>query len=157
MRDDVESYFDDLLRQLDLKKILLTNLLNNEKSASDLIKYRNDAEDFILSIIESTSDLIDEINVLDFNIAQIKDKIIKNYNFDFNKIFIEGYSISESKIIKYKEEVLIHTKLLKEIVSLKEINNLSMSNFQEDLIVQISELDRMSKLKILFPKDLRSS
>lgn len=156
MRDDVKALFDDLLKHLDLKTILLNSFLESEKSASDLIKYRNDAEDDILKIIENESRLIDEINLEDYNISQIKDLIIRKYSFDFDRIFKDGFNTSEPEIIDYKNKIIQQKKIIEYILILKKRNNLSMDNTQADLQTQISELERMSKFKIVFPKDLQS-
>jgi len=157
LRVDVKDLFDLLLLHLDSKTILLRSLLENEKSASDLIKNRYDAEDELLKIIENETSLIDEINVLDFYISRARDEIIRKYGFDFNKIFADNYRTSETEIINYKKLFLLHHKLLHEIVELKKQNNLMMEKFQEDVKLQIFELERMSKLEIILPKDLQSS
>ena len=156
MRDDVKDLFNNLLKHLDSKKILLNNLLENEKSASDLLKYRNDAEDDLLRIIEDETASIDEINIIDYDISQIKDEINRRYSIDFDKIFKKNYYTSEPEIINYKDEVLLHEDILNRIIILKKQNNILMENDQEDLKIQIDELERMSKLKIINSKDLQS-
>ncbi len=157
MRDDVKDLFCDLLCRLESKTKLLYDLLQNEKSASDLIKNRNDAEDKILEIIESETALIDEINAEDFNISQIRDEITRKYRFDFNKLCRKDYSTSETEILHYMKEVNLHETIIDEILSLKKQNNIRMENTRDDLQIQISELERMSRIKIVLPKDLRSS
>jgi len=156
LRDDVKDLFNNLLKHLDSKKILLNNLLENEKSASDLLKYRNDAEDDLLRIIEDETASIDEINIIDYDISQIKDEINRRYSIDFDKIFKKNYYTSEPEIINYKDEVLLHEDILNRIIILKKQNNILMENDQEDLKIQIDELERMSKLKIINSKDLQS-
>ena len=157
MRDDVKTLFTDLLKYLDSKKILLNTLLENENSASDLIKNRNDAEDDILKIIENETALIDEINVADYSISMLKDEISRKYNFDFNKVFRSNYCTSEELIMEFRNKVLLHKEIISEIIVLKKKNNFSMIKNQKDLEVQISELERMGKIDIIFPKGLQSS
>lgn len=157
MRDDVKTLFTDLLKYLDSKKILLNTLLENENSASDLIKNRNDAEDDILKIIENETALIDEINVADYSISMLKDEISRKYNFDFNKVFRSNYCTSEEIIMDFRNKVLLHKKIISEIIVLKKKNNFLMNKNQKDLEVQISELERMGKIEIIFPKGLQSS
>jgi hypothetical protein len=157
LRDDIKDLFDGLFKLLDSKKNLLNNLLENEKSASDLIKYRNDAEDDLLKIIEHETEIIEKINVEDFNISQIRDQISRRYSLDFDKILNKDYSTSEKEILDYRNEILQHHNLISEIIILKKENSSSMNKTRNDLEVQISELERMGRLKIIYPKGLRSS
>jgi len=157
LRDDVRDLFSDLVCRLKSKTKLLYNLLENEKSASDLIKNRNDAEDEILEIIESETALIDEINVEDFYISQIRDEITRRYSFDFNRLFRKDYSTNDAEIINYRNEILLHDTIIDEVLSLKKQNNIKMESTRDDFQIQISELERMRKIKIIFPKDPQSS
>lgn len=157
MRDDLKDLFDDLLKHLDSKKILLNTLLDNEKSASDLIKYRNDAEDDLLKIIEHEAEIIERINVEDYNISQIRDQISRRYTLNFDQISNADYCTSEKEILNYRNEILQHQNLVSEIIILKKENNSSMNKTRNDLELQISELERMGRMKIIYPKDLRSS
>jgi hypothetical protein len=157
LRDDVKVFFYDLQKLLESKQRLLNSLLENEKSASDLIKNRNDAEDDILKIIENETALIEEINIIDYDISKIKDEITRRYAFDFNKLFRKDYITSEAEIMNFRNEVLFHKKIINEIVALKKENNSTMNKSHKDLELQISELERMGRIKIVFPKDLRSS
>ena len=156
MRDDVKDLFCDLLNGLQSKSALLNSLLVKEQALSELIKSSNDEEDEILNIINSEAALIDEINAADYNISQIRDEIIRNYRFDFNKILNKKFKTENTEIIKYRNSVLIHEDIMNEIISYKKQNNLKMEAYQQDLQTQISELERMSKIKIIYPKDLRS-
>ena len=157
MRDDVKRFFDDLSTHLHSKKLLLKSLLEFEKSASDLIKNRNDADDEILKIIEEETAFINEINVEDYNISQIKDEINRRYKIDLNLIFRSGYHTEETEIVNFKNELLLHEEILKEIADLKTMNNIYLENYHKDLKIQISELERIRSIKMFLPKDLRSS
>jgi len=156
LRDDVKDLFNNLINSLKLKTNLLNSLLENEKSASDLIKNRNDAEDDILKIIDSQTDLIEEINVEDFNISRIRDEIIRKYRFDFNKIFQNKFTTTSGEILNYKKEIMLHNEITDKIQILKKSNNTQMVNNQIDLEKQISELERIGKIQIVFPKDPQS-
>ncbi len=157
MRDDVKRLFYNLLELLESKKKLLLSLLENEKSASDLLKNRNDAEDDILKIIENETSLIEEINIIDYEISKIKDEISRRYAFNFDQIFRKDYITSEAEIMNFRNEVHYQQKIINEIIILKKENNSTMNKTQKDLELQISELERMGRIKIVFPKDLRSS
>ncbi len=157
MRDDVKVLFNDLMTQLNSKRILLNSLLENEKSASDLIKYRNDAEDDLLKIVEQSAALIDEINVADYNVSQIRDDITRRYSFDFSRIFMKDFKTSENEILNYKNEILQHGEILDSILALKKGNSLSLEKSQKDLEIQISELERMSRFELVVSKDPQSS
>lgn len=157
LRDDLKEFFNDLLKHLDLKKILLIDFLENEKSASDLIKYKNDAEDDILKIIEYESELIDAINVEDFYISESKDRITRKFNFNFDRIFEKGCYVEETEIINFRDEIIYQKSIIEEIINLKKQNNLSMDKKRDYFKNQISELERMRKFKVIFPKDLQSS
>ena len=156
LRDDVKVLFNKILENLDLKRILLNSFLKDEKSASDLIKNRNDADDEILKIIEHENDLIDEINTADFNISQIKDELLRRYRFDLDQISKRDHDTSKPEIIKYINEVSIQRDMVNEIIELKKQNNRFMETDQKDLKNQINELERMGKFEIIYPKDLQS-
>lgn len=157
MRDDLKNLFDKLLEHLYSKKKLLNTLLENEKSASDLIKYRNDAEDDLLKIIENEAELIDRINIEDYNISRIRDQISRRFSLDFDKILNNDYSTSEKEILNYRNEIIMHQKIISEIIILKKENNSIMNKTRDELEVQIDELERMGRIKIIYPKGLRSS
>lgn len=157
MRDDVKHLFHDLLTHLNLKKTLLNSFLVNEKSASDLIKLRNDAENEMLKIIELETSLIENINIEDYYISQLKDEITRQYSIDFCKISKHDYFTTENEIMEYKDEILVHDELIKKITVLKNINTELIEKNHADLKIQISDLERMSRLKIVLPKDLQSS
>ena len=155
MRDDIKSLFIDLLKHLNLKRELLHTLLEKEKSVSNIIKYNNDIDDSIKKIIEDENDLIDEINVEDYNISQIKDEVIRKSGFDFNKIFFAGYKPTEIEIADYKKEILLHEQIINDMIKLKKENNNYLENYTNDLKVQIRELEAIERLKFVI-KDLRS-
>lgn len=157
MRDDVKAAFIKLIDNLKSKTKLLNLLLEKEKAASDLIKNRNDAEDDILEIIDFETTLISEINVEDYHISRIRDDVISKYRFDFNKIFKKNYTTTVPEILNYKKEIQLHEQILEEIICIKNQNNLKLTAYHQDLKIQISELERMAKIKIIYPKDLRSS
>lgn len=157
MRGDVKNLFEDLVKNLELKTKLLNSLLENEKTASDLLKNRYDAEDDILKITDYESALIDEINAEDFHISQMRDEIIRKYRFDFTKIFKTEFNTTNSEILNYKKEIQIHEDILDKILFLKKQNIVQMEIGQNDLNQQVTELERIGKIKIVFPKDLRSS
>jgi len=155
LRDDIKSLFIDLLKHLNLKRELLHTLLEKEKSVSNIIKYNNDIDDSIKKIIEDENDLIDEINVEDYNISQIKDEVIRKSGFDFNKIFFAGYKPTEIEIADYKKEILLHEQIINDMIKLKKENNNYLENYTNDLKVQIRELEAIERLKFVI-KDLRS-
>lgn len=157
MRDDVKVFFTELITNLELKSSELYSLLEKEKLISYLINNRNDSEKKILNIIDLETELIDKINLIEFKISQLKDEIGRRYHIDFNMFFRENFKLTELEFIKYKDEILTQKKILHEIHILKEKNNKQMMVFQEDLKVQIYELERMSKLELIKPKDLRFS
>ena len=159
LRDDIESLFIDLLKHLYLKKELLHSLLEKEKSVFFLIKdnneRKNDIEKNVKKIIEDENDLIEEINVEDYNISQIRDQIRRKYSFGFDKIFLKGYTTSEDKIINYKNEILLHEEIIKELIKLKKENNDRLEKYADDLKVQIWELESIERLRFVI-KDLQS-
>lgn len=164
LRDDIKSLFTDLLNRLDLKKELLHSLLEKEKTIFFLIKEsndrkndcKNDIEESVKKIIEDENDLIEEINVEDYNIAQIREEIRRKYSFGFDKIFLKGYTTSEAEIIDYKNKILLHEGIIKELVKLKKDNNDRMEKYAADLNVQICELAGIERLRYVI-KDLQSS
>ncbi|MCL1833575.1 MAG: hypothetical protein FWG49_03640 [Leptospirales bacterium] len=164
LRDDIKSLFTDLLNRLDLKKELLHSLLEKEKTIFFLIKdsndrkndCKNDIEESVKKIIEDENDLIEEINVEDYNIAQIREEIRRKYSFGFDKIFAKNYTTSEVEIIDYKNKILLHEGIIKELVKLKKDNNDRMEKYAADLNVQICELAGIERLRYVI-KDLQSS
>ena len=155
MRDDIKSLFIDLLKHLNLKKELLQSLLEKEKSVSYFIKYKNDIEDNVKKIIENENHLIEEINVEDYNISQVRDEITHKCGFDFNKIFIKSYKPPEDEIADYKNEILLHDEIINELIKIKKENNNNLEKYADDLKVQIWELESIERLKFVI-KDLQS-
>jgi len=157
LRDDVKERFDTLISLLDSKTKLLQLLLVNEKSVSDLIKNENGTEDEILKITEYQWELIESIELEDYNISRLTDEITGKYKLDFNKILSAGCSQSETEFTIYKNEILLHRNIINEIIDLKSRNNALVDTSQDDLKVQIAELERIGKLRLILPKDLQSS
>jgi hypothetical protein len=155
LRADIKSLFIDLLKHLNLKRELLHLLLEKEKSISYLIKYKNHIEDNVKKIIEDENDLIDEINVEDYSISQVRDEITRKCGFDFNKIFIKGYKPSEDEIMDYKNEILLHEQIINELIKIKKENNDNLEKYADDLKVQIWELESIERLRFVI-KDLQS-
>jgi hypothetical protein len=149
LRDDVKSLFIDLLKRLNLKKELMHSILEKEKTISSLIKYKTHIEDNVKKIIEDENHLIDEINVEDYNISQIRDAITRKYGFDFNKIFVKGYKSTEEEISDYKKEILLHERIINELVKIKTENNKNLEAYADDLNVQIWELENIERLKFV--------
>jgi hypothetical protein len=156
LRDDVKELFIKLSENLDTKEQLLLSLLENEKSASFLIKNRSDAEDEILKIYESQADLIDRVNVEDFYISRIKDELIGRYRIDFDKLSRRDYHSKDKEIKAYREKTENQEKIAGEILAVKKSNNILMENCRDDLKQQISELERIDKIQLIIPKDLQS-
>ena len=156
LRDDIQSLFIDLLKHLNLKRELLHSLLEKEESIAYFIKYKNDIEDNVKKIIEDENYLIDEINVEDYNISQVRDEITRKCGFDFNKIFIKGYKSSEDEIIDYKKEILLHDQIINDLIKIKNENNNNLEKYAGDLKVQIWELENIERLRFVI-KDLQSS
>jgi cell division protein FtsB len=156
LRDDIKSLFEALLKHLELKKKLLNSLIEKEKDISYLIKYNSNIEDNIKKLIEDEDHLIDEINVEDYNISQIRDEITHKSGFDFNKIFHKGYRDPENEIIDYKKEIMLHEKMINDLIKFKKENNDQLEKYADDLKVQIHELNSIERLKYVI-KDLQSS
>lgn len=157
MRADVQEIFNELTRLLNTKKNLLNILLDREKKISDLLKYRYDPEDEILKIIDEESELIEKISSGEFNITCLKDQLSLKYNFDFGKISQKNYTSPETEIMQAKDLVQTIHNLTTDLLNLKHSNNSRMNESMKKLKVQIDELERMGRIKIIYPKDLQSS
>lgn len=156
MRDDIKSLFTDLIKHLNLKSKLLHSILEKEKNISYLIKFKNDIEDSVKEIIEEENHFIEEINVEDYNISQIRDEITRKFGFDFNKILVKGYKSSEDEIIDYKNKILLHEQIINDLSKIKKENNNNLEKYANDLKIHIWELENIERLKFVI-KDLQSS
>lgn len=151
MRDDVKKIFNVLLTHLDEKIRYTNNLLENVKQISCLIDNRRDNEDDILKIINQNNNLIDKINIQDFNISHLKDEVSRRYSLDLEKIFRDPLYISETEILECRKKILHLKDLTRQITCLNQQNSNDMINEIDDLKQQISELNRMSRLSLIFP------
>jgi SMC interacting uncharacterized protein involved in chromosome segregation len=157
LRDDVKDLFSDLISSLEFKRKLLNTLLEKEKALSDLIKSNNDTEDDILKIIDSVSALIDGINAIDYNISQLRDEITRKFRLDFDKISRQDHISEKVEFINYRKLINHNKDIIDQIISSRKQNNIKMESAKKELQNQISELERMSKIQIIYPKDLQSS
>jgi predicted patatin/cPLA2 family phospholipase len=153
LRDDVKIQFDNLLLHLDRKTHLLNTILDNTKHVSYLIRQKTDNEDEFLKYITGNSELIEKINIEDYNISAIKDTISQKYCFNSENIFLDICPASDIEIIECRKKIAFQKNILREIMTLNEQNYSNMHLTGNDIKQQISELQRMNRLQIIFPED----
>ena len=151
MRDDIKELFEALLLHLDDKIRYTGSLLENVKLVSCCIKSRTDNKDEILKIVNRNNDLIDKINVEDYDISAIKDEFTRRFSLDTEKFFSDTGCLPEKEIAAYREKIYHLEKLFRGITEINRENYTDMINEADDLKQQISELARMSRINIIFP------
>jgi len=153
LRDDVKKLFDELLTLLDEKTHYLNNLFENGICISRLINQKTDNEGEILKVFNKNNDLIDKIDINDFNISEIKDELTRRYLFDFEKILSDICLNPESEIMGFRERVMKHKSLISEILFINERNYNDMNDTGNDLKQQISEIRRIERIRFIYPED----
>lgn len=153
MRVDIQTALSNIQNKLFEKKELLKKFLTIETKISEILKH--DREDDILDLISDETDLLEIINIIQFDISSEKDYIHKKTGKRFDEITGKGFSQFaefEGKIKKISSE---STEIMKKLEQLKMKNMELMGAKAKDLKKQTRELELMNNLSIITPRDLQ--
>lgn len=153
MRVDIESSLSLIEKKLLEKKELLTNFYKIETKISDILKH--DREDDILELISDETDLLEIINIIEYDISREKDFIHHKTGRRFEEITGKDFSQCAEFNKKLKNLSADLTEIMQKLKQLKENNMELMKNKTKDLAKQVRELELMNNLNIIAPKDLQ--
>ena len=155
MRDDISSALIFIHTKLNEKNELLEKFLSIEVKIKEILD--RSQEDDLSVLTSEQSNLLELINVIEYDIAGKKDYIRVQTGKEFN-LFLQS-DLSQHNNIRDEIKKLIEDSVerIKKISSLKKINMKLLLNHAEDLSRQVKELEIMSKLTIIPPKDLKYS
>lgn len=155
MRDDISSALIFIQTKLNEKNELLEKFLTIEVKIKEILD--RSKEDDLSVLTSEQSNLLELINVIEYDIAGKKDYIRVQTGKELN-LFLES-DLSQHNYIRDEIKKLIEDSVenIKKISRLKKINMKLLLNHAEDLSRQVQELEIMNKLTIIPPKDLKYS
>ncbi len=153
MRVDIKSSLDVIESKLLEKKELLKKFLIIETKISEIL--RHDREDDVLTLISDETDVLEILNLVEYDISSEKDYIYSKTGKRFEEITGKNFS----QFAEFEKKIKIISSKSKEIINqlnqLKAENMKKMETKSEDLKKQVRELELMNNLNIITPKDLQ--
>jgi hypothetical protein len=139
LRDDIEKLARKKLKLFEKKQLMLEKLLLSEVDKNFYLKSGNIER--ITEILKKDTNLIDEINVLDFNIRKLDDSIAKKVGYPPLKIADFFSSQNDDMSRKINESKKNIEELLEKIlISRKNI----VSRLQHDTAMLADEITSLS-------------
>lgn len=128
---------------------LLNDMLCIERKISALLKALDDIE----NLIESENEIINKINLCDFNISRVNDELKKRGLYLNSKVLKENSK--EPFLLNYFSNIKKIKSLLEELSHIKESNILEMEQIACNYKNDADDLDKIDKIKKLISKDLQ--
>jgi 2-phosphoglycerate kinase len=128
---------------------LLNDMLCIERKISALLKALDDIE----NLIESENEIINKINLCDFNISRVNDELKKRGLYLNSKVLKENSK--EPFLLNYFSNIKKIKSLLEELSRIKESNILEMEQIACNYKNDADDLDKIDKIKKLISKDLQ--
>jgi len=128
---------------------LLNDMLCIERKISALLKALDDIE----NLIESENEIINKINLCDFNISRVNDELKKRGLYLNSKMLQENSK--EPFLLNYFSNIKKIKSLLEELSHIKESNILEMEQIACNYKNDADDLDKIDKIKKLISKDLQ--
>jgi len=128
---------------------LLNDMLCIERKMSALLKALDDIE----NLIESENEIINKINLCDFNISRVNDELKKRGLYLNSKVLQENSK--EPFLLNYFSNIKKIKSLLEELSHIKESNILEMEQIACNYKNDADDLDKIDKIKKLISKDLQ--
>lgn len=155
MRDDLALLFNIIKQHQDRKIELLTDFRNREFELKRLLA--GQIEEGIISLLSSEDDLIEKIDLCDYEISSGIDQIKLISGIDPLSQGIERFLQNEVVVAGFRERLNRIDKILGEINRLKSENIKTMEVIAAETSAFSDELDRIDKVHRKFTKDLQSS
>lgn len=155
MRDDLSAKFDSIIFCQNKKINLLTDFRNKEFELKHLLHGK--VEDSIIEIINSENEIIEKIDLCDYDISSYIDEVKNKTGIDPYDISIKKYFKKEIQLNTFMDNKIKIDAILCEINMIRTENLKSMEQIADETSRSGDELNRIDKVKNLFSKDLRSS
>jgi len=139
----------EILFHQNQKISLLNDMLCIERKISALLKALDDIE----NLIESENEIINKINLCDFNISRVNDELKKRGLYLNSKVLQENSK--EPFLLNYFSNIKKIKSLLEELSHIKESNILEMEQIACNYKNDADDLDKIDKIKKLISKDLQ--
>lgn len=153
LRVDIESSLITIEEKLLEKKGLLRNFLKIERKISEILNHNR--EDDILELISDETDLLEIINIIEYDISREKDYIHNKTGIRFEELTGKRFpqcAIFKEKIKKISAE---SAAIIEELAQHKAKNIELIENSRKDIAIQVRELELMNNLNIITPEDLQ--
>lgn len=155
MRDDLSADFDNIILCQNKKIGLLTDFRNKEFELKHLLHGK--VEDSIVEILNSENEIIEKIDLCDYDISSYIDVIKNKTGIDPSDKSIKKYSDKEIQLNTFINNKNKIDTILCEISMIRIENIKTMEQIASEASRSGDELNRIDKIKNLFSKDLRSS
>jgi len=152
LRDDISSALIFIETKLYEKNELLEKFLSIEVKIREILD--SSKEDDLSVLTSEQSNLLELINVIEYDAAVKKDYIRSQTGKDFNLLLESDLSPHNHIKDEIKKSIEDSVAIIKKISHLKRLNMKLLINHAEDLAQQVKELEIMNKLTIIPPKDL---
>ncbi len=153
MRADIKSSLNVIESKLLEKKELLKKFLIIETKISEILKH--DREDDILTLISDETDVLEILNLAEYDISSEKDYIYNKTGKRFEEI--TGKEFSQFAEFEKKIKIISSEsgEIINKLAQLKKKNMEMMQTKSKDLKKQVRELELMNNLSIITPEDLQ--
>ena len=155
MRDDLSANFDNIILCQNKKINLLTDFRNKELELKHLLTGK--VEDSIIEIINNENEIIEKIDLCDYEIAFYSDEVKNKTGIDIFNTSVAKYLNKELKLkesINNKNQI---DTMIREIGSIRTENLKTMKKIADETSHSADDLNRIDMIKNMFSKDLRSS
>lgn len=147
MRDDLKHKISSINRLLQNKLKLLHNINKNE--SAKLSRIRSGKLDELDSMLLSDSSIIDEINIIDYEIKIIEDDICRISGMDRDQFFEHVNAIDNPEINRMYDTKKTINSEIRIIVKLREENISAMESENRVTQEDIDQLERIKNIRII--------
>ena len=155
MRDDLELLFNSLIRFQYEKIEYLEKILNIELQIKNILEKKTDID--FEKIIEFENEIINKINLLDFDITSTTGDIRQRGGIDPDTDRSRSLAKTEPLFNKFTIIKNREKELLVDINKIKSCNIKEMERILRETLKEADEIGRIDRIKMLLAKYLRSS
>jgi len=155
LRDDLSAIIDNIIHCQNKKIDLLTDFRNKEFELKQQLHGK--IEDSIIDIINFENEIIEKIDLCDYDISVNTDEVKNRTGIDPYDNLLTKNSNNEIKLNQLINNKRIIDGMLSDINRIRNENIKTMEQISIETSLSSDELNRMDKIKNKFSKDLRSS
>jgi len=155
LRDDLSAIIDNIIHCQNKKIDLLTDFRNKEFELKQQLHVK--IEDSIIDIINFENEIIEKIDLCDYDISVNTDEVKNRTGIDPYDNLLTKNSNNEIKLNQLINNKRIIDGMLSDINRIRNENIKTMEQISIETSLSSDELNRMDKIKNKFSKDLRSS